>query len=49
MITLGILCFVVIILLALTVSAYEHHRARKRKRLLDFDRALFRRFPRAGL
>jgi hypothetical protein len=49
MIRLGILCFIAIVLLALTVSAYEHHRARQRERVREFDRALFRRFPRAGL
>jgi len=43
------LCFAIIILLALTASAYEHCRARQRQRLLDFDRALFRGLPRAGL
>ena len=49
MIRLGFLCFVVIVLLGLTVSAYEHHRARQREQVREFDRALFRRLPRAGL
>ena len=49
MMRLGILCFVAIVLLALTVSAYQYCRGQKRERIREFDRALFRKFPRAGL